>query len=133
MKKSFLGAGWAFPIDVESGGGIALCRDEENIRQSIKLILGTAVGERVMNPSFGCRVHDYVFYPNDASTAALVTYYVKEALKKWEPRIDSLQVNAYPDPTSENTMLISIDFRVIRTNNTDNLVFPFYLRREQDL
>jgi phage baseplate assembly protein W len=133
MRKSFLGRGWAFPVGVNPQGGVRLSAYEENIEQSILLILGTAPGERVMRPDFGCRVHEYVFHPNNATTASLVAYYTREALLKWEPRIDEVVVEAYPDPGAENVMLIDIRYKVIRTNDLKNLVYPFYLRREQDL
>ena len=86
-----------------------------------------------MRPDFGCRIHDLVFYPNNDSTAALVSFYVREALVKWEPRIEEVRVRAYPDPERENTLLVDISYKVRRTNNLRNLVYPFYLRREQDL
>jgi hypothetical protein len=133
MKKSFLGRGIAFPVTVTPQGGLALSELEKNIEQSILIILGTAPGERVMRPDFGCRVHDYVFYPNNATTASLVAYYTREALLKWEPRVEDIVVEAYPDPSRENVMAIEIRYRVIRTNHIKNLVYPFYLRREQDL
>jgi phage baseplate assembly protein W len=106
---------------------------EANIEQSILLILGTAPGERVMRPTFGCRIHEYVFYPNNASTASLVAYHAREALVKWEPRIDDITVSSYPDSAAENVLLVDITYRVIRTNDLRNMVYPFYLRREQDL
>ncbi|GMV40699.1 MAG: hypothetical protein AMXMBFR64_24150 [Myxococcales bacterium] len=132
-KKSFLGVGWAYPLTVNATGNIAQKEGEETIEQAILLILGTAPGERVMRPDFGCRIHEYVFHPNNASTASLVSYHVREALVKWEPRIDDLKVSAYPDSANENVMLVDVSYRVIRTNAIRNLVYPFYLRREQDL
>ena len=133
MKKSFLGKGFAFPFSVNEKGNIALSSEEENIKDSIKIILGTAKGERLMNPEFGCDIHKLVFHPNSPNTAALVNYYVTEALHKWEPRISDVIVDAQPDPERENVMNVRIIYKVIRTNAIDNLVYPFYLRREQDL
>lgn len=133
MKKSFLGKGIAFPVRLDARGNVALSEYEQNIEESIRIILGTAIGERVMRPEFGCRIHDFVFYPNNASTAALVSFYVREALVKWEPRIEDVSVTAYPDSERENTLLVNITYRVRKTNNMRNMVYPFYLRREQDL
>lgn len=132
-RKSFLGVGWNYPIGVGATGNLAEAEGEDSIEQSILLILGTAPGERVMRPSFGCRIHDYVFHPNNASTASLVSYHVREALVKWEPRIDDMRVSAYPDSANDNVMLVDVTYRVIRTNAIRNMVYPFYLRREQDL
>lgn len=135
MKKSFLGKGWAFPVGLNTSGMIALSEYEQNIEESIRIIIGTAPGERVMRPDFGCRIHDYIFYPNNPSTAAMVSYEVRESLVKWEPRIDNIVVKAYPhpDPAKDNVMLVEVTYTVRTTNNVRNLVYPFYLRREQDL
>jgi len=133
MKKSFLGKGIAFPVDLDARGNLSLSEHEKNINESIRIILGTAVGERVMRPEFGCRIHDFVFYPNNSSTAALVSYYVRESLVKWEPRIEEVSVTADPDANRENTLQVSISYRIRKTNNLRNLVYPFFLRREQDL
>jgi hypothetical protein len=133
MKKSFLGQGLAFPVGLDARGNLSLSQYEENIDQSVRVILGTAPGERMMRPDFGCKIHDFVFHPNNASTAALVAFYVRESLVKWEPRIEDVSVAASPDPAHENRLNVEISYRVRRTNNTRNQVYPFYLRREQDL
>ncbi len=133
MRKSFLGRGWRFPVGVAGSGGIEMSEEHESIAQSLRLILGTAVGERVMRPQFGCQIHNYVFHPNDAATASVISYYVKEAIEKWEPRVQSLRVRSHADPDSENTMLIDIRYEIRSTNSMENMVYPFYLRREQDL
>ncbi|MBL6975480.1 MAG: GPW/gp25 family protein [Deltaproteobacteria bacterium] len=133
MKKSFLGRGIAFPVGLDARGNLSLTDHERNIEESIRVILGTAVGERVMRPQFGCKIHDFVFYPNNSSTSALVSFYVRESLVKWEPRIEEVSVTAQPDPALESSMQVNISYRVRRTNNLRNLVYPFYLRREQDL
>jgi phage baseplate assembly protein W len=133
MKKNFLGRGFAFPVRLDARGNMALTEFEENIDECIRIILGTAAGERVMRPEFGCRIHDYVFHPNNASTAAIVAFYAREALVKWEPRIEEIHVTAFADPARDNTLNIDISYRVRRTNNNRNLVYPFFLRREQDL
>lgn len=131
MKKSFLGKGWRFPVSINERGNVDLSEYEENIEESICLILGTALGERVMRPDFGCKIHDFIFYPNNATTSSLVGYYAREALVKWEPRIEDIEVIAYPDPSEDNVLLINISYKVITTNNVRNLVYPFYLRREE--
>ncbi|MGM0576308.1 MAG: GPW/gp25 family protein [Myxococcota bacterium] len=131
--KDFLGRGIAFPMGVDAYGALETSSHEESVAESIRLVLGTAVGERVMRPEFGCRIHDLVFHPVNANTCALVSLYTREALVKWEPRIEDIQVRAYPDPTQENAILVNIQYRVRRTNNLRNLVYPFFLRREQDL
>jgi len=133
MAKSFLGRGIKFPLQVNSVGGLAISEGADNIEESIRCIIGTAVGERVMRPRFGCRIHDYVFHPNSASTAGMVQLYVLESLEKWEPRVEKISVNAEPDPKRPSVMLVHIHYTIRSTNQDKNLVYPFYLRREQDL
>lgn len=131
--KDFLGRGIAFPMGVDAYGALRTSVHEESVSEAVRLILGTAKGERVMRPEFGCAIHDLVFHPVNANTCALISLYTREALVKWEPRVEEIQVQAYPDPTQENLILINIQYRVRRTNNMQNLVYPFFLRREQDL
>lgn len=133
MVKSFLGRGIRFPLQANSVGGLAMSEGADNIEESIRCIIGTAVGERVMRPRFGCRIHDYVFHPNSASTAGMVQFYVLESLEKWEPRIEKIEVNAEPDPERMSVMLVHVHYTIRSTNQDKNLVYPFYLRREQDL
>jgi len=132
-KKNFLGRGWSFPVQIGSSGGVATSSYEGNIEQAIQLILGTAVGERVMDAGFGSYIHDYVFHPNNPSTSSTVSFYAQQALKKHEPRIQDVQVRAFSDPNNENVMMLDIKYQVIHDNAMRNLVYPFYLRREQDL
>ena len=131
--KNFLGKGFAFPLRVDGRGQVESSTGEKSIAESVRLILGTAIGERVMRPDFGCAIHDLVFHPLNANTCSEISLYVNQALAKWEPRIEKLKVRAYPDPSTENTVLILIEYVVRSTNNLLNLVYPFYLRREQDL
>jgi phage baseplate assembly protein W len=96
--RSFLGRGWRFPVAINLTGGIASSALEENIRESIFIVLGTAPGERVMRPDFGCRIHDLMFEPNNYATSARAEYYCEEALYKYEPRISrKLAVKAGPN------------------------------------
>lgn len=124
--RDFLGNGWAFPIGVDSRGRIALARQERDVEESIRLILLTPMGQRLMRPDFGCRIHDLIFAPNDATTAGLAAVYTREALDRWEPRIQVLRVNANADPDAPERLLLQIDYRVRATHDARSLVFPFY-------
>src|ERR1044072_1860613 len=93
----FLGSGWAFPVAVDARGRIALARRERDIEEAIRIILLTPRGQRGLRPEFGCQIHDLIFAPNDATTAGLAVYYVKEALAMWEPRIEVENVVAAPN------------------------------------
>lgn len=128
MGKTFLGVGFGFPVDVDSAGKLALAEYEESVRQSIWIILGTAKGERVMRPEFGCDIYDLVFAVNSLSTAGQLSYAVQQALLHFEPRIDVLDVRVDSGET-ENTLLLNIEYEVRATNNVFNLVYPFYLER----
>jgi len=131
--KNFLGRGFAFPLRVDGRGQVESSSSEKSIAESVRIIMGTAIGERVMRPDFGCAIHDLVFHPVNANTCSEISLHVHHALLKWEPRIEEIKVRAYPDPNAENTILIMINYRVRQTNNLLNIVYPFYMRREQDL
>lgn len=91
------------------------------------MVLSTARGERVMRPEFGSSIHEFVFAPNNATTAGLLAYAVQEALRRWEPRIDLQGVDVQPDPLEDSRLLINIRYKVKATNDEVNLVYPFYL------
>jgi hypothetical protein len=126
----FLGVGWGFPIDWDdSKQGFAVAEYQESIRQAIWIILSTAPGERVMRPDFGCAIHELVFAPNSAATRGQAESHVSEALLRWEPRIDVLEVKAVASGGQDEALLISINYRVRMTDSRFNLVYPFYLDR----
>lgn len=127
MSKPFLGVGTAFPL-VLDGSALARAEYEESVRQSILVILGTAKGERVMRPDFGCGIHDLVFANVSAATIGRVAREVHEALLRLEPRIDVLAVDVHPGDGG-NVLLIDIDYEVRATNTAFNLVYPFYLQQ----
>jgi uncharacterized protein len=122
VRKDFLGRGWAFPFGIDPArGGVALSEYEENIRQSITLILGTKPGERQMNPRFGCRIHELLFAPSTQATGGLIAYHVETALRRWEPRIEVVSVTAQPGERGE--IKVSVDYRIVSTNSPANLVY----------
>ena len=128
MPRSFLGVGWAFPVRPAPGGALEVAAYEESVRQAISLVLGTAQGERAMRPEFGCGIHDLVFERNTPSTAARVLQAVREALLRFEPRIELVDVRVESRAAGE-VLDIEVEYRVRATNNVFNLVFPFYLER----
>ena len=122
-----LGAGIAFPLQVDRRGGLALARDETDIDQAIELILGTAPGERPMRPEFGCGVHDFVFDTIDAGTVARMETEIRGALDRWEPRVEVTDVGFDLSGADTGRLVIQIDYRVRATNHMRNLVYPFYV------
>jgi phage baseplate assembly protein W len=128
MAKLFLGVGAGFPPAVNAKtGAFVLAQYEESVRQSILIILGTAKGERVMRPDFGCGIHDLVFENLSAGTLSRVQQLVNEALLRLEPRIDVTAVDV--EAGDENVLLVHIEYEVRATNNAFNLVYPFYLEQ----
>ena len=118
-------------MEVDRAGGIAMSELDESIRQSILIILGTAPGERVMRPSFGCNIHDLVYAPNNLNTASLAAHFCIEALGKWEPRIEEVEAHADSCEDDPNRLDINIKYKVRATNTSRNLVYPFYIRRSE--
>jgi phage baseplate assembly protein W len=128
-QKAFLGRGWAWPVQLDPRTGlVASVAHEEDIRQSMRIILETSPGERVMRPNFGCGIHDLVFEAMDSTTIQRIRSTVEEALRRCEARIDVLLVEVDESATSEGKLLVEIEYRVRKTNQVGNLVFPFYFR-----
>ncbi len=127
MSDEFIGRGWAFPLRTDPTGGIALVAREREIEEAIRLVLGTSPGERPMRPEFGCRIHDYVFASADGATASAIAAEVREAIRRWEPRVDVEDVQVSFDARDAAVMYIDIKYAIRRTNDRRNLVFPFYV------
>ncbi len=125
--KAFLGVGWAFPVELDRGKEISAAKYDDDIRQAIWIILGTAPGERVMRPDFGAGLHALAFEPINSTTMALLRQRVEQALTLWEPRIDSVTVQVSAQP-AQGRLMIDIRYRVRTTNTFYNVVYPFYLQ-----
>ena len=126
MSKPFLGTGLGFPVTVTANGALVPAAQEDSVRQSIWIILATAKGERRMRPDFGCGLNDLVFEQNTPATAGLVTREVRDALLRFEPRIEVLDVSV-TNRQEDAVMLIDIDYRIRTMNTVFNMVYPFYL------
>ena len=132
MADLFVGSGIAFPLRVSPTGGLALASGDEEIAESIRLILGTSPGERPMRPDFGCPIHDYVFAPADASSIGMMGFEVRNSLARWEPRIDVQDVVVSQDEANPSLLYIDISYEVRDTNDPRNLVFPFYVIPDEE-
>ena len=126
VAHDLIGSGWAFPGRVSPSGTVALTDGVEKIESAMALILQTRPGERVMRPEFGCAAWEQLFGPLDASTLGLVEHATREALSRWEPRIDVEAVAAAPG-AEESSIEVTIDYVVRATNDQRNLVHPFYV------
>ncbi len=132
-NREFLGQGWAFPLQFSPRGQIALAIGERDIEQSIRIILETVPGERVMRPEFGCRAKELLFAPRNAATQGLLVGYVEQAMARFEPRIDVLSVNVVNDPGRDGTWLVEINYSIKATHDTRSIVYPFYISEEQQV
>ena len=130
--REYLGKGWRFPVAINLTGGVSSSAYEENIRESIFVILGTAPGERIKRPEFGCQIHDLMFAPNNSTTWALAAHYCEEALIKWEPRVEDLEIDAEASPDEPNRLNVRITYSVAETHERRSLVYPFYIRTGED-
>lgn len=128
-RKDFLGRGWAMPVELEPRTGlVASVEHEQDIRQSIRIILETSPGERVMRPNFGCGIHEMVFDALDSTAIQRIRSLVEESLRRCEARIDVMDVVVEETPSEQGRLIVEIEYRVRKTNQTGNLVFPFYFR-----
>jgi len=127
MADEFLGTGWSFPVETDERGNLKLSEADKDIRESIRIILGTAKGERLMRPEFGCDIHKHVFSAATPATLNLIESSVREALVQWEPRIDIESVEARTDDHEPTKVLIEIEYQVRTTNSLANMVYPFYI------
>lgn len=126
-EHSFLGNGWSFEVMPDPvTGRIRMCGGEDDIAQSVRLILNTRRGERVMRPDFGCRLCNFAFESFSQSVKSEMIEEIKTALTLHEPRITDIEVTI-DDIVPEGCVIIDISYVVRTTNNPYNLVFPFYI------
>jgi hypothetical protein len=124
--RPFLGQGLRFPLEIV-GGRLMTSRGERKIEESIRHILGTGIGERLMRPELGCGMHDLVFAPNNSITTTQAVDHVRRALAQYEPRIDVLEVTAESTPERQNLLLMRIAYRIRENNALGNMVYPFFV------
>ncbi len=117
-------------LRVAATGGMEMVQEHASIRQAVLLLLSTIPGERVMRPGYGCELHRLLFSPNDDTTAGLAIHYVKQALARWEPRIDVLGVDANRSEADPGRLDVSLDYRVRATQWREQLVLPISLSGE---
>jgi len=128
--NSFLGTGWSFPpsFDTETGT-VVLVSEEEDIKQSLNILLSTSLGERVMQPRYGCNLNDYMFEPLNSSVIGYIKDLVENAILFYEPRIVAEKIEVTPQDSFdiiEGRFTISIDYTIPETNSRFNFVYDYY-------
>jgi phage baseplate assembly protein W len=130
-EDAFLGTGWSFPPTFDrAASGVVMTSGVEDIERSLEIIFSTALGERVMNPAFGCSLDDMVFEPMNTGNVAYIANLLKTAILYHEPRIDAEAIEVRPDDL-EGTLWLSVTYTVRSTNSRFNFVYPFYLTSER--
>ena len=125
--SNFIGRGIMFPMRVDQSGALAFTSGASDIDASLRMVLITAPGERLMRPQFGCKIWDLLFEPVNANTIGLMASAVRDAVAQWEPRVTLEDVDIEPDPNDRARVLIHMKYRVRTTNDVRNLVYPFYV------
>ncbi len=128
-ENLYYGRGMSFPAQLDPTGGFQESAGVQKVEESIRIILGTQYGERVMRPTFGCNLKSLVFAPNNDATANLARFYVEDGLARWEPRIDLVSVNVTPDNIN-GILLIEIIYKLKATQDVYSMIYPFYLEQQ---
>ena len=125
----FLGRGWAFPPSFNSNSGtVEMSKAEQDIKESLHILLSTTLGERVMQPKYGCNLNAYVFDALDNTTQTMLKDLVETAIIYHEPRIDVDKISIQEANIIEGEFEILIEFIIRSTNSRSNMVFPFYAK-----
>jgi phage baseplate assembly protein W len=129
----FLGQGWAFPPEFTRGDhSVKMIADEEDIRSSLEILFCTGIGERIMQPTYGCDLKKLLFEPLDTGLKAYVEDLITTAILYHEPRIrlDDVTLTAMPN---EGRIDIVLDYTIRTSNSRYNFVYPFYLREGTEI
>jgi uncharacterized protein len=133
-RIEFLGTGWDFPPSFpKNGETVSMTADEEDIRKSLEILLSTYVGERLMQPNYGCNLEKLLFEPMDASLKTYIKNIVETAILYHEPRIEVNTLELDMSRQLEGVILVLIDYTIRTTNSRFNFVYPFYLKEANTL
>jgi phage baseplate assembly protein W len=127
--SDFQGRGVVFPLLPDAGGALRYVDGDRGVAQSLRLLLRTVCGERVMRADFGTTAPDLVFAPGSETNLRLLEQTVTDAVELHEPRVRLDSVEVTPDPQSPERVDVLVTYTVRRTNTRDSIVFPYYLAR----
>jgi phage baseplate assembly protein W len=128
-RKEWLGRGFGYPLRLDMAtGAVAMASYEEDVREALRILVETSPGERVMRPDFGCGIRDLAFALVDVSTITRIETMVREAIVRYEPRVELIDIRIDPLQAADGLLLIEVAYRIRRTNQTDNMVYPFFFR-----
>ncbi|WP_439488099.1 GPW/gp25 family protein [Algoriphagus sp.] len=132
-EKSFLGRGWAFPISFSlESQQVRLAENEEDIQQSLVILLNTTLGERIMRPDYGANMEDLLFEALNVTTANMIANRIKQAILYHEPRVKTEDIDLRPN-YNEGRIEVIVSYLIIATNNRRNLVYPYLFTEATDL
>ena len=133
INNSFLGTGWYFPPSFGGQGrSIQTVSDEEDVLQSIQILLSTSLGERIMHPIFGCNLQDYLFDEINYKMRTGIKAMISDSIRKYETRVNLNDVGVEQDPDNLGLLHVSIDYTIRSTNSRKNIVFPFYIKEADE-
>ena len=134
QKNNFLGRGWSFPPSFNPAlQQVEMTANEEDVRKSLEVLLQTTVGERIMQPKYGCNLEEYLFESMDTATKTLIRDKVETAILYFEPRIEAKKIELDDSLQLEGVVLIKIEYIIRATNSRFNFVFPFYKNEGTEL
>ncbi len=129
--NSFLGTGWAFPVEFDANAGtVELVSDYQDIEESLNILLSTSLGERVMQPDYGCNLNDYMFDSLNSTLIGIIKHHVENSILYYEPRIVAEKVEVTSQDSSdliEGKFTISVTYSIPQTNSRFNYVYDYYL------
>lgn len=130
-QSGFLGTGWSFPPSFDPvAGTVVMVSDAKDIEESLNILLSTSLGERVMQPTYGCALQLYLFEPLNATVIGYLKDRVQNSILYFEPRIVviSVDVTALNSPALwAGQFRITVTYNIIQTNSRLNYVYDYYL------
>lgn len=133
-EKAFLGTGWSFPPEFNiKTKSLVMLSNEEDIESSLEILLSTKLGERIMQPKYGCNMDDLLFTPLSRTLKTYVSELIRTAILYHEPRVDVEKIDISKGDDLTGELLIILDYKIRATNSRINMVYPFYKNEGTDL